>query len=190
MNRHTAILIAGSILTLDVSLARPAAAQPVLLPVYLTVSNQAAVPADVMAVAVAEVIRIYAAIGVTVVWTDDVSRVGGRSLFVSIIPERLSRRNVRVSALGTAIVGGTLASVVFERVERFSLTWGNNLRMTLGHAIAHEMGHLLLGDGSHAAEGLMRARWDLVDARIAAVGRLLFTSAEAARIRKDLAARQ
>jgi hypothetical protein len=29
----------------------------------------------------------------------------------------------------------------------------------LGRAIAHEIGHLLLGTASHACAGLMRARW-------------------------------
>ena len=29
----------------------------------------------------------------------------------------------------------------------------------LGHAAAHEIGHLLLGSNSHSPFGLMRARW-------------------------------
>ncbi|HMK29570.1 MAG TPA: hypothetical protein VK473_07800 [Terriglobales bacterium] len=45
----------------------------------------------------------------------------------------------------------------------------------LGHAIAHELGHLLEGSHSHAAEGIMAARWDAVQINKASRGALRFT---------------
>ena len=96
---------------------------------------------------------------------------------------------MRTSAMGTAIVGGSQAYVVFERVERFAKTktdWGHDITTTLGLTIAHEIGHLLLRTSTHTVTGLMGAAWGPADAQLAASGRLLFTSREAALIRKGL----
>jgi hypothetical protein len=57
----------------------------------------------------------------------------------------------------------------------------------LGHVIAHEVGHLLLGINSHSALGLMRAHWDPRALEQAAKGNLLFTPAQAATMRERLA---
>jgi hypothetical protein len=46
----------------------------------------------------------------------------------------------------------------------------------LGHAMAHELGHLLLGTNSHSSDGLMRAQWNRGDLAEAARGNLLFSA--------------
>jgi hypothetical protein len=53
----------------------------------------------------------------------------------------------------------------------------------LGHAMAHELGHLLLGSSSHYRDGLMRAHWEPGDLAQAARGRLLFSSEESTGMR-------
>jgi len=53
----------------------------------------------------------------------------------------------------------------------------------LGYVIAHELGHLLLGENSHSPEGVMRAVWQFEDLWQAAMGRLLFTATQAERMR-------
>ncbi len=53
----------------------------------------------------------------------------------------------------------------------------------LGYVVVHELGHLLLGIGSHSAEGLMRAKWGVSELREAARGNLLFSKIEAERMR-------
>jgi len=53
----------------------------------------------------------------------------------------------------------------------------------LGHAMAHELGHLLLGNNSHSGHGLMQAHWEPNELAQAAKGRLLFSSEESARMR-------
>ena len=58
----------------------------------------------------------------------------------------------------------------------------------LAHAMAHEIGHLLLPYG-HSAAGLMRADWDAKDMRLAAHGRLNFTREQAELIRTRLLGR-
>jgi hypothetical protein len=59
----------------------------------------------------------------------------------------------------------------------------------LGHLMAHELGHLLLGTPDHAAAGIMSCPWGRPETEGAAQGRLLFYSGEAKRMRANLAAR-
>jgi hypothetical protein len=59
----------------------------------------------------------------------------------------------------------------------------------LGHAIAHEIGHLLLNLESHSATGIMRGDWDLSDLQGVASGFLLFTAQQAEVIRTEVARR-
>jgi hypothetical protein len=59
----------------------------------------------------------------------------------------------------------------------------------MGHAIAHEIGHLLLNLESHSATGIMRGDWDLNDLQDVASGFLLFTTQQAELIRAEVARR-
>jgi hypothetical protein len=59
----------------------------------------------------------------------------------------------------------------------------------LGHAIAHEIGHVLLRRDSHAAGGLMRSRWNRNDLREMSAGSLRFTPEEAERLRAGVVRR-
>lgn len=66
-------------------------------------------------------------------------------------------------SLGTALLDprtgtGVLATVYVDRVERLARRSGD-LGTLLGRAMAHEIGHLLMGGAEHAARGLMRPRW-------------------------------
>jgi hypothetical protein len=58
--------------------------------------------------------------------------------------------------------------------------------MLLGHAIAHELGHLLLDTPAHSRYGLMTGRWGPAELDRAASGSLLFSSAEAATMRVEV----
>jgi hypothetical protein len=51
--------------------------------------------------------------------------------------------------------------------------------IVLGCAIAHEIGHLLLGPNRHSVSGIMRARWDRRDIREELQGAMLFTPQQA-----------
>ena len=67
-------------------------------------------------------------------------------------------------SLGTALVDpatgtGVLATVYVDRVERLAQASDGNLGTLLGRAMAHEIGHLLMGRAAHAVRGLMRPRW-------------------------------
>jgi hypothetical protein len=55
----------------------------------------------------------------------------------------------------------------------------------LGHAIAHEVGHLLLNLKAHPAHGIMRSDCGLPEMRDAAYGNLLFTREQVEVLRAD-----
>jgi len=58
----------------------------------------------------------------------------------------------------------------------------------LGHAVAHEIGHLFLG-ARHSPRGLMRARWDEGDVQLAVQRNLVFTRQQAELVRARILAR-
>ena len=98
-------------------------------------------------------------------------------------------------AAGTREHRGRVAYVFYNRVEHIARTYLNTSRrratndidnvIVLAHAMAHEVGHLLLPYG-HSATGLMRADWDGKDLRLALHGQLKFTAAQAELIRTTL----
>jgi len=91
------------------------------------------------------------------------------------------------SLLDASTHSGTLATVYLEHIERLAHAAGVSSNTVMARAIAHELGHLLLGTSTHSASGLMRPVWTadelardrLVDWSIAAADgaqmRLAFT---------------
>lgn len=59
----------------------------------------------------------------------------------------------------------------------------------LGHAIAHEIGHILLNLESHSDTGIMRAAWDLKQLQDACYGYLVFTQPQVEAIRLEVGRR-
>ena len=80
---------------------------------------------------------------------------------------------------------GYIADVYHQAVESLCASKQLDLDRVLGYVIAHELGHLLLGPG-HAAQGVMRAEWDLRDLQAISQHRLQFSSAEGLRMRRVL----
>jgi hypothetical protein len=56
----------------------------------------------------------------------------------------------------------------------------------LGHAIAHEVGHLLLNEQVHSAHGIMRGEWGFADFRDMTEGVFLFTPEQTEFLRADV----
>jgi hypothetical protein len=90
--------------------------------------------------------------------------------------------------MGLAITGaaGARSPTFKNHVERNARANHADPAAVLGHAMAHELGHLLLPYGSHARAGLMRGRWLTGDFKALAVGRLLFSPAEGALMRERI----
>jgi hypothetical protein len=103
--------------------------------------------------------------GVQVVWRDCVTGCADalrpRELLVRIVA---APQGVAAESLGCAVVdlqqgAGTLATVYADRIDVVASRTGVDAGMLLGRAVAHEIGHLLLGTSSHSAGGLMRGLW-------------------------------
>jgi hypothetical protein len=65
-------------------------------------------------------------------------------------------------ALGASVVEsgrGVLATVFLDLVEPVARRTGSDEHVLLGRAIAHEVGHLMLGTSAHSTTGLMREIW-------------------------------
>ncbi len=59
----------------------------------------------------------------------------------------------------TALAAGSYATVYVDRIRRLAAVADRDAGALIGRAIAHEVGHLLLGTSSHSPTGLMRATW-------------------------------
>jgi hypothetical protein len=71
-------------------------------------------------------------------------------------------------SLGNSLINGrtgagVVATVYPDRVARIAARAGIDPHHLLGLAVAHEIGHLLLGSAEHSADGLMRERWSLIE---------------------------
>jgi hypothetical protein len=56
-------------------------------------------------------------------------------------------------------VGGTLATIFSDRVAWLAASSDARYTALLGRAVAHEIGHLVIGTSEHSPAGLMRAVW-------------------------------
>jgi hypothetical protein len=91
-------------------------------------------------------------------------------LIVRIVSVGTADSRPHVDSLGFAFVdphtgGGWVATVYADRVARMAQLAGVDAVELLGRAMAHEIGHLLLGTNRHTRNGLMRASWSGADLR-------------------------
>ena len=100
-----------------------------------------------------------------------------------------SSRNPQASVLGIAFFAddgqGCCADLFYQEVQR--LQKAIDVSVILGHAMAHELGHLLLGMNAHSPSGIMRAHWTREDLKSASRGCLQFSSEQSRRIKSRLA---
>src|SRR5262249_7027598 len=78
------------------------------------------------------------------------------------------------------------ANVSYPRVQDLAKRWEVEAQYILGAAVAHEIGHLLLGPKAHSTPGIMRAHWDRAAARLTTTGEFLFTPQQAVRMRAEV----
>jgi len=83
----------------------------------------------------------------------------------------------------------TMANVFWYDAEQFAGHHGFHQGVLLGHLAAHELGHLLLGAGSHSSRGIMHVPWRVKELEIIAQGLMTFTPSEAKRMLMNIRAR-
>lgn len=82
---------------------------------------------------------------------------------------------------------GTQISIFINRVELLARFVNTPLYVILGHAMAHEIGHVLLASSQHSSTGLMEAHWNTISLHLASEGLLAFGREEAERMNARLA---
>jgi len=152
--------------------------------------NDAGVPANVVASAEAEVVRLYGLIGVDVDWVSDRPQNCDRLRVVSLVAGEPAENTRSESVLGLTYFtpeGSQNWSDVFVRnVEHAGRDFTTPVSTLLAVVMAHELGHTLMPKGSHSKAGLMAASWDASDFRLASAGLLHFSRESAAIIRRGL----
>jgi hypothetical protein len=156
---------------------------------------------------------IYRKVGVGIRWVDiDITSREKREKSVSqgsvilsrvqlnIFPrEMMQHLDVPTNVLGLAPGGGTDRQWVYVFYNRVEALYQSELTarserkidlaatqpVILGHAIAHEIGHVLLNLHVHSAIGIMRGPWNPKDLSYAASGCLDFTPQQAESIRAE-----
>jgi hypothetical protein len=158
--------------------------------VLVLLQNDAGVPPSIAAKAQAEVVRLYGLIGVQITWVTEVPEPGRRLRIVSLVAWEPSDRPDSVMGVTNTGPGGRgiLAYVFWRRVERASQRFTAALHTLLGVVIAHELGHMLLPNQSHAKRGLMEDPWNSGHFRAASAGLLHFADESGDLIRRGLIA--
>ena len=101
---------------------------------------------------------------------------GPTHLTLRIVAQATTLRYATLGAAYPSSEGtGVYSDVFYDRIQRLSL---QDRRVSpsciLGHVLAHEIGHLLLGLNAHSVTGIMRTRWREHELAQAAMGALLF----------------
>jgi hypothetical protein len=196
----------------------PAAGSPdTSLTVTIHVHNYAEVGHKTLLEAEKIAAGIYRKVGVETRWTDaplapkinqgnstDQSSLDLTDIDLNIVPRVMADRfGLPNKVLGLAPGTEPDRQVVYVYYHRVEVLAQSQVRalfegsirrpataaQVLGHAIAHEIGHLLLNLESHSATGIMRGDWDLSDLQGVASGFLLFTPQQAEVIRTEVARR-
>jgi hypothetical protein len=165
------------------------------LKITVLVYNMAKVPSQVLALAEGEASRIFQEADVQMEWMECPCSpsLGSTDVMLRIIPRLFGsmKADFRQDDLGFAPSseeGGVLATIFFHRVE--AVTKGGSVAPILGNAIAHELGHLLLGPKAHSSIGIMTAHWSRELLKLASRGFLHFTSEQAELMRAHVSARR
>jgi len=115
-------------------------------------------------------------------------------VIVHVIPASDTNSASHQESLGFAMIdvqagAGTVASVYTDRVAMLAREAGVGGVDLLAWAMAHEIGHLLLGTSQHAVRGLMRERWSHVEVQQHLLRDWSFSVAEGQTMRNALRSR-
>jgi hypothetical protein len=169
--------------------------------------DYAGVPEDVIEKAEVEAQRVLGMAGVEIRFMSYVVRDGqidrrrptviapitSTPLLITVVPRDTLGVATGAHSLGYAIIEGQPANrafVLYDRVRQHFLKHPRTAEFrVLGHVIAHEIAHLLLGDLRHSARGMMAAPWREKEMLQIEQGMLEFSNDEVRRLRAGAIAR-
>jgi hypothetical protein len=161
--------------------------------------DDASVPKSVLDTAKREAARIFKTAHIEILWIDCST--------TAVLPNSSCRKlntathlNVRIvptgkgeneDVFGIAFLGGdgigTYTDVFYQSVKKLCPQARINPGILLGHVMAHELGHLLLGSRAHSPWGLMCGNWHAQELRRVEMGTLFFTPEQVDSIHSRLA---
>jgi hypothetical protein len=173
-----------------------ASGQGNLIQLRVSVFNSSPISSSTIERAEGEAGRVLHHVGVEVIWLNcpqDIQQEAslGRcseAAFPSHLHLRILRvsRGLKVSTVGISFSAedgqGCYADLFYEPIQKLQEDTRVSPSVILGHAMAHELGHLLLGTNSHSSNGLMKAHWTREDLTNASKGNLRFSLEQALRI--------
>jgi hypothetical protein len=194
-------LVAGALLVPTVNIvARPhrAKSRPVI---RVEIYNYAKMGRSELRGAEGQAAGLFAMAGVQIMWIEWLGKPASfRSLPDDPSPDfsvrilggsgmMQKKQGAGVDVMGESIIpGGTqapvsggIANVYYDRVKEVSAAWAPSTSAILGEAIAHELGHLMLGP-QHSRQGTMKILWTPQDQDLIAHCELRFLPGQA----KDL----
>jgi hypothetical protein len=161
-----------------------------LAPVTVDVFNDARVASPVLKNAELEAKRIFDAAHIPILWRDckpmrdkpepDPACHALRApnhLSLRIVPGSSNENGdvFGVAFLGTDGTGG-YSDVFYGSVEKLREAGHRDIGRILGHVMAHEIGHLLIGSHAHSPWGIMCAKWHDEELKHLEMGTLFFTA--------------
>ena len=117
-----------------------------------------------------------------------------QDVILRLMPEKMAAAaGLKTACLGYAAVPrdsfGSIAAVFVDKARRTADRSLAQRASVLGHAIAHEIAHLLIGKATHSPRGLMQAVWSRADLLTATARPMTLTEKEAVRIRRNVESR-
>jgi hypothetical protein len=125
------------------------------------IQDRAKVTGPHLVVALATAERLFRTAGVRLVWRQDIDVQEHPPQFTIVLSSELLDTELKAS-MGAGVVGvfvrpAQRAYIMYDRVVALGQKYVTDAATVLGQAIAHEIGHFLLGD-RHSASGVMGAR--------------------------------
>ena len=182
------------------------AQEPTAEGVTIAVHNDARVPVGSLVRAEQTASWVFKEAGLDVSWANCVAKLQAAeaqteaSCGTTDFPRHLQLRivlrsiSLRSEVFGVSYLGedgtGCYSDIFLEPAEELQERGGPSpylsLGTMLGYVVAHEIGHLLLGNNSHSSTGIMRARWDKADLERAERRQLLFTEEQSQTMRRKV----
>ena len=162
-------------------------------PMRVLLFNNAGIADGALMRAQTETVRIFAA-GVKLVLIQPSDNSGPVPFQFALVvmsgthPERKTHPSHLMGRVVMTREGPSkVAYAYYDETVKFAQQNALDSARVLGCVIAHEMGHLLLGDGAHSGDGIMRAPWSFVETYRIRTGAIAFSNEHAAAIRSRLA---
>jgi hypothetical protein len=164
--------------------------ESLLTPITVDVFNDAGVPSPVLKSAELEAERIFNAAHIQIRLRNCMLAEnwppadpgchgvrGPNHLSLRILPGA-NHQNADIFGVAFLAADGTGAygDVFYASVEKLQTEGHCNVARLLGHVMAHEIGHLLIGSHAHASWGIMAAKWHNQELRRLEMGTLFFTA--------------